>query len=121
MHINGRLICVTDSDSRRYNRIIDPDFIADPDWTDSEEMPQVVGLVIDHNSRDVYVKGSGSCAFMHAETSQIVPGSTVASAQVLEALVGWLDPARYPVLIQLPTDEAHRLAGPWGLPVEREN
>jgi hypothetical protein len=34
----------------------------------------------------------------------------------LEAIMRWLDPARRPMLVQLPASEIKRLARSWGLP-----
>lgn len=123
LHLNERMICVNDAESRRYNHIVDPDFIDDEDWRSSEPVPQTLGIVVDHNTGELFVKGSGSCTFLHATTESVpaAASATVTSAEVVDALVTWLDPARYPVLVQLPSDEALRLAAPWGLPLAPES
>ena len=97
---------VDDPASRHYNRIVDRAAIARPDWHSSERMHAVpdyaLGVVVAQNPRNV--PGAGSCIFLHL-WSRRRPGTadcTVLRERDLTALARWLDPAREPVLIQLP-------------------
>jgi L,D-peptidoglycan transpeptidase YkuD (ErfK/YbiS/YcfS/YnhG family) len=118
--------CVDDASSKNYNRIVDRSTVA-PDWNSSEHMRDVGesyrwGIVIDHNAtvpgRTAPRPGGGSCVFLHIWHSpdRGTAGCTAMTRDSLESLLLWLDPARRPVLVQLPEPAYQRLAVPWGLP-----
>ena len=100
------LEAVDDPASRSYNRIVDRAAVARPDWHSSERMHAVrdyaLGLVVAQNPRGV--PGAGSCIFLHlwSGTRSGTAGCTVLREHDLLALARWLDPAREPVLVQLP-------------------
>ncbi|WP_058187097.1 L,D-transpeptidase family protein [Terracidiphilus gabretensis] len=120
--------CVDDVRSKYYNRIVDHSTITS-DWNSSEHMRDAGqsykwGVVIDHNST---VRGSddrspvtagGSCVFMHiwAGPSQGTAGCTAMPQGELEGVLLWLDPARKPLLVQLPAADYERLGSRWRLP-----
>ena len=113
--------CVDDASSKNYNRIVDRSIIA-PDWNSSEHMRAVGesyrwGIVIDHNTTAPR-PGGGSCVFLHIWHSpdRGTAGCTAMTRLNLESVLLWLDPARRPVLVQLPESTYQRLAVPWGLP-----
>lgn len=116
------LECVDDARSRHYNRILSrlPGRVAD--WDSSETMLRSddlysLGLVVEHNANPPEA-GAGSCIFLHVWNG---PGSGTAGCTALDKpavaeLLGWLDAAKNPVLVQLPRAEYDRLKAAWGLP-----
>lgn len=120
--------CVDDVGSRYYNRIVDRSAVA-PDWSSSEHMRYTGesyrwGMVVDFNDTaekpgsNPPVPGGGSCVFLHIWHSpdQGTAGCTAMTQSNLETLLLWLDPARKPVLVQLPESVYRRLADRWMLP-----
>jgi L,D-peptidoglycan transpeptidase YkuD (ErfK/YbiS/YcfS/YnhG family) len=120
--------CVDDTGSKYYNRVVDRLSVA-PDWNSSEHMRNTGesyrwGIVVDHNgtvagrNRNAPVPGGGSCVFMHIwhGSDQGTAGCTAMTQANLEALMLWLDPARRPLLVQLPEAAYARLATSWKLP-----
>jgi len=99
--------CVDDAASRYYNRIEDHASVT-PDWHSSEQMRRSDdlyrwGIVVDHNS-DPPQPGAGSCIFLHIwrGPGQGTVGCTAMPQARIESLLEWLDPARQPLLVQLP-------------------
>ena len=99
--------CVDDAASRYYNRIEDNASVT-PDWHSSEQMRRSDdlyrwGIVVDHNS-DPPQPGAGSCIFLHIwrGPGQGTVGCTAMPQARMESLLGWLDPAKQPLLVQLP-------------------
>jgi len=97
---------IDDSRSRFYGRIVDRKSIADPDWHNSEQMWRApayeLGVIIGHNPE--HRPREGSCIFLHLWLGDRAgtAGCTALHPADLEELVRWLDPARHPVIIQLP-------------------
>jgi L,D-peptidoglycan transpeptidase YkuD (ErfK/YbiS/YcfS/YnhG family) len=117
----AQLLCIDDTRSVHYNRIVDKTRI-EADWQDHEKMRRRddlyrFGIVVDHNM-DPTIAGRGSCIFMHIwrGPSKGTAGCTAMAAQHLENLLLWLNPASMPILIQLPDAEYERLQTPWRLP-----
>ncbi len=113
--------CVDDASSKFYNRVVDRATVA-PDWNSSEHMlrPDELyrwGLVVDHNTEPV-TPGSGSCIFMHIwmGPGQGTTGCTAMTQEHLEGVIAWLDPARSPLLVQLPRAQYKKLRRQWKLP-----
>jgi D-alanyl-D-alanine dipeptidase len=113
--------CVDDTSSKFYNRVLDRGTVT-PDWNSSEHMlrPDELyrwGIIVDHNS-DPPAAGSGSCIFMHIwrGPGQGTVGCTAMPQPEVESLLGWLDPARTPLLVQLPEAEYKKLRSRWKLP-----
>jgi len=118
--------CVDDITSKNYNRIVDRSTVT-PDWNSSEHMRDVGeayrwGIVIDHNATvpggTAPRPGGGSCVFLHIwhSSDSGTAGCTAMMKSDLESLLLWLDPARRPVIVQLPEAAYQRLAGRWSLP-----
>jgi L,D-peptidoglycan transpeptidase YkuD (ErfK/YbiS/YcfS/YnhG family) len=120
--------CVDDIGSKHYNRVVDRSVVA-PDWNSSEHMRNAGesyrwGIVVDHNgtvtrgNTDPPEPGGGSCVFLHIWHShnQGTAGCTAMSEIELETLLTWLDPARMPLLVQLPEPTYERLTNRWMLP-----
>jgi D-alanyl-D-alanine dipeptidase len=115
--------CVDDTASTHYNRVVDRADVKTVDWNSSERMREVEGyrwgVVVAHNARAV--PGRGSCIFLHvwAGPSKGTAGCTAMEQPNLEALLGWLDSRKSPLLVQLPESEYARLGTLWKLPVVR--
>ncbi|HTW58892.1 MAG TPA: hypothetical protein VMD99_12250 [Terriglobales bacterium] len=119
--------CVDDPGSKHYNRIVDRSVDA-PDWNSSEHMRDAGeayrwGVVVDHNGTvtgDSHPPepGGGSCVFLHIWQShdEGTAGCTAMPQSDLETLLTWLDPARKPLLVQLPEATYERLVHRWMLP-----
>lgn len=114
--------CVDDSRSRFYNRRVDRDTIAQPDWTSHEEMRRADelyrwGVWVDHNSDPPRPMG-GSCIFLHvwAGPGVATSGCTAMAEEDLRELLAWLDPRARPVLVQLPEAAYAGARGAWALP-----
>jgi L,D-peptidoglycan transpeptidase YkuD (ErfK/YbiS/YcfS/YnhG family) len=120
--------CVDDVDSKYYNRVLDRSSVA-PDWNSSEHMRNAGesyrwGIVVDHNGTVAGagskppVPGGGSCVFLHIWHShdQGTTGCTAMEQANVETMLTWLDPARKPLLVQLPQSAYARLIQRWRLP-----
>jgi len=113
--------CVDDTASKFYNRVVDRSTVS-PDWKSSEQMRRpdelyTWGVVVDHNSNPV-APGWGSCIFLHVWRGQGKPtvGCTAMAQPILESVIAWLDPAKQPILVQLPAVGYERLRKRWKLP-----
>ena len=75
------------------------------------------GILVDHNANPP-VPGGGSCIFMHMwrGPGQPTVGCTAMPQADLELLLGWLDPERKPLLVQLPAVQYQKLRHRWNLP-----
>jgi L,D-peptidoglycan transpeptidase YkuD (ErfK/YbiS/YcfS/YnhG family) len=116
------LECVDDTNSQYYNIILNRQSVSTPDWKSSEKMRMSngeyrLGIFIAHNTSPTQ-PGAGSCVFMHIWIGPGIPtsGCTAMSPGVMESLLGWLDAASHPVLVQLPDAEYRRLQKAWLLP-----
>ncbi|HLW52428.1 MAG TPA: L,D-transpeptidase family protein [Candidatus Angelobacter sp.] len=113
--------CVDDTSSKFYNRVVDRGTVA-PDWNSSEHVLRSDelyhwGVVVDHNANPAKA-GAGSCIFMHIwrGPGQGTVGCTAMSQEAIESLLEWLDPARKPLLVQMPKQQYRRVQKKWKLP-----
>lgn len=118
--------CVDDTRSTHYNRMIDRSRTTTVDWTSSEQMRRADDqyrwvVVVDHNA-NTPVAGAGSCIFLHiwAGPSEGTSGCTAMEAARMEESIFWLDPARGPLLVQLPEAQYNELREVWKLPVQEQ-
>ncbi|MDD5157359.1 L,D-transpeptidase family protein [Sulfurimonas sp.] len=101
------LICIDDTDSEQYNKIIRVDFTKPENIPKSFEYMRrddgqyEFGVVVLHNKEQF--KGRGSCIFLHVQASQNAPtsGCTSMSLENMKKIVGWLDKSKNPILIQI--------------------
>lgn len=99
------LICVDDSRSEDYNRILSRKESRDPksfEWMRRDDDLYKIGLVIGHNR---YArKWAGSCIFFHIQKSERSPtaGCTAMREEDLAAIMAWIDPAKEPKVVQIP-------------------
>lgn len=104
---------VDDPSSRFYNRLVDRREVAKPDWASSEKMKASphygLGIWVEHNPKRT--PGAGSCIYLHEWVGERggTAGCTVLRLNELRQLVGSLDPAKEPVLVQLPERTAREL------------
>jgi L,D-peptidoglycan transpeptidase YkuD (ErfK/YbiS/YcfS/YnhG family) len=127
LNLTPSIECVDDPGSKHYNRILDRTLVA-PDWSSSEHMRDAGesyrwGIVIGHNGTvadgtNPPEPGGGSCVFLHIWHShdEGTAGCTAMSQTDLETLLAWLDPARKPLLVQMPEPAYGRLIDRWILP-----
>ena len=114
------LECVDDTASAYYNRVVDRVAVGDVDWTSAERMRRIpvyrLGVVVGYN--ETPVTGRGSCIFLHVweGPASTTAGCTAFDETALGRVVAWLDPAAWPVLVQLPAGVYEGLRGEWGLP-----
>jgi L,D-peptidoglycan transpeptidase YkuD (ErfK/YbiS/YcfS/YnhG family) len=113
--------CVDDSNSRYYNRIVDRSTVT-PDWNSSEHMrlagtAYIWGVVIDHNANHPR-PGGGSCVFMHIWAGPGIgtTGCTAMPEPQVKQILGWLNPAAYPLLVQMPLQSYRQLEKQYRLP-----
>lgn len=72
-------------------------------WTSAEALDMYeLGLVVEHNTPAE--PGAGSAIFLHTWQGPPTPtlGCTAMAAADLRDLLAWLDPARHPLLVQIP-------------------
>jgi zinc D-Ala-D-Ala dipeptidase len=126
--LTASIECVDDAGSKFYNRLVNRFSVA-ADWHSSEHMRDVGkayrwGVVVDHNGGGELaqsappVPGAGSCVFLHiwGGPTHGTAGCTAMAPTHLETLLSWLDPARKPLLVQLPESTYERVKEPWRLP-----
>jgi L,D-peptidoglycan transpeptidase YkuD (ErfK/YbiS/YcfS/YnhG family) len=121
--------CIDVPASPLYNRIVDARDVGEASVEGSTEPMRRdlhadgdqryrLGFVIEHNTQAV--PGAGSCIFAHLwkSPSDATAGCTAMADPAMQALLGWLDPARDPVFVLLPIAEFRRLQPNWQLPPE---
>jgi L,D-peptidoglycan transpeptidase YkuD (ErfK/YbiS/YcfS/YnhG family) len=119
--------CMDVSGSPLYNQIVDSRQVGEAAVKGSTEPMRLdlvtpgdqryrIGFVIEHNASG-RAQG-GSCIFAHVWKAPGAPtaGCTAMQDAAMRELLDWLDPAREPVLVQLPEVEYHRLRSAWKLP-----
>src|ERR1700730_10811088 len=112
---------IDDPNSRYYNKLVDRSKVAKIDWRSSEEMRRddvlyKWGVVVEHNP--AAIPGAGSCIFLHIWKSSSAPtaGCTAMAESDLITLIRWLNPARRPILVQLPRAAYRSVRAKYGLP-----
>ena len=106
-------ICVDDSKSKYYNKIIDKSKFT-KDWSSYEDMKRKdelykYGIRVLYNTKNT-IKNDGSCIFIHIKRDNNKPtaGCTAMSKKNIQTLFGWLDFTKKPKLIQLPEVEFNK-------------
>ncbi len=99
---------VDDPASRYYNQVIDETTVT-PDWNSSEDMLREDGVYrwgafIAHNPKGE--RARGSCIFLHLwrGPDRGTAGCTAMPEPTLRRVLGWLDPACHPCLVQTVED-----------------
>lgn len=115
---------IDDPHSRYYNKLVDRSKVAQIDWRSSEKMRRddvlyKWGVLVDHNP--TAIPGAGSCIFLHIWKNSAAPtaGCTAMPESDLVRLLRWLDPARHPILVQMPRTVYPAIRAKYGLPPDR--
>jgi len=109
----------SDSASKQYNQLVT---LSDADaqhpesiWSSYEKMRRSddlyeFGMIVGYN-RNPAVGGKGSAIFLHVWRGSGSPtsGCTSMPRESLLSLIGWLDPAKHPLLIQAPAAELDKI------------
>jgi D-alanyl-D-alanine dipeptidase len=112
--------CVDDGRSVHYNTIVDRDGVSRVDWASSEKMRSIgqyeFGVHVAYNAPPT--PSRGSCIFLHiwAGPESVTAGCTAMNVDALKELIGWLDPRRRPILVQLPASVLDARRKEWSLP-----
>jgi D-alanyl-D-alanine dipeptidase len=119
--LTQKIVAVDDPKSHYYNQLVDKTKIRPTDWHSAENMVLADhrykwGIVVQHNVPPV--PGAGSCIFLHIwkDPTTATSGCTAMAEGDLRKLLAWLDPARGPLLVQLPRSIYNELKAKWGLP-----
>jgi L,D-peptidoglycan transpeptidase YkuD (ErfK/YbiS/YcfS/YnhG family) len=107
LHADENLICIDDSNSNFYNKIIKQDTLNRGQKPKSFEQMRrddnqyELGIVVAHNKDGL--KERGSCIFVHVQESQGTPTAGCISMRLidLEKIVYWLDKEKKPIIIQI--------------------
>lgn len=116
--------CVDDPQAAEYGRLTQAPEAGAPPWRSAEELR----LPTDHYkyfavlryNMDSPQPGAGSCIFLHVAPSPEGPtaGCTALREDELLAVLRWLDPAKEPVMLQLPAPLLPQMQKLWRLPPE---
>ncbi len=114
IHLDENLICVDDSNSKNYNKIIKIPKNKPKSFEvmKREDDQYRLGVVVEHNFQQM--KFAGSCIFIHVHKKKnaSTAGCTSMSLLKLKQIVDWLDRSKTPILIQIPRnyiDEVKKL------------
>ncbi|HEY6088906.1 MAG TPA: hypothetical protein VD771_03865, partial [Gemmatimonadaceae bacterium] len=113
--------CVDDVASAYYNKVVDKGSVPRVDWNSAEHMREVaqyeVGVIVGYNAAPP-VKGRGSCIFLHiwAGPGSHTAGCTAFAEPKVRDVIGWLDPEKRPLLVQLTSNQYADLRMRWRLP-----
>jgi L,D-peptidoglycan transpeptidase YkuD (ErfK/YbiS/YcfS/YnhG family) len=110
-YADEKLMCVDDVNDSRYNTMVYLSGDNAPksyEWMRRGDDVYRNGAVIDYNPEGV--SGRGSCIFFHLNHPNKRPtsGCTAMEEQPLSDLLGWLDPNKKPLLLQIPQSECER-------------
>jgi D-alanyl-D-alanine dipeptidase len=116
------LECVDDPASSHYNTLVYRSQITTPDWNSSEIMkrPDALyrwGIFVNHNAT-ARTPGGGSCIFLHlwSGPDSATVGCTAGDEARMKEVFAWLDPAKHPLIVQLPKTAYASLHDAWALP-----
>lgn len=103
IHARKGVICVDDSDSEFYNKIIQEPKIKPKSFEEMrrDDTQYELGIVVGHNKEQL--KKRGSCIFMHVQKAQDAPtaGCTSMTFEDIKKIASWLDESKNPILIQI--------------------
>jgi len=107
-HASEKLICVDDSDSVHYNKILlmPKEKPKSFEYMKRNDSQYELGIVVEHNKEAISRRGS--CIFIHVEKSENsgTAGCTSMKLLDLKKIVSWLDEKKNPILIQIPNSSA---------------
>jgi len=126
-----QLHCIDDTGSVFYNSLVGEDQVLRDSlgrlpWKSSETMKldsvdYKYGIIVRHNPQAI--PGKGSCIFIHLgrNDSSTTSGCTAVGEKDMLFLMQWLDPAKNPLLVQLPEEVFRRVLVDWDLPLLLKN
>ncbi len=104
IHTSKNLICVDDSNSKYYNKIIykEKNEAKSFEYMKRDDLQYELGIVVEHNKEALSQRGS--CIFIHVEKSPDAgtAGCTSMKLKNLKKVTSWLDKSKEPILIQIP-------------------
>ena len=110
-HLSKKLICVDDSNSKHYNKIIEmpnkrPNSFEQMRRDDDQYR---LGVVVLHNKKQK--KQAGSCIFLHVQKSKnaSTAGCTSMTLDDMRKINSWLDGSKNPILIQVPKSSLNEI------------
>lgn len=110
VRVDANDICVDDMQSPDYNLLVRMDTLqtqpASFEKMHRDDGLYEYGIWVQYNSSPV-TPGNGSCIFLHIWKDDGTPtsGCTAMSREHILRIIGWLDPAKHPVLIQYAKSE----------------
>jgi len=103
IYASKELICVDDSNSKYYNKIIQMPLSKPKSFETMrrDDNQYKLGVVVAHN--EVQIKNGGSCIFIHVQKGIDAPtaGCTSMKYEDMKFIVEWLDISKNPILIQI--------------------
>jgi len=110
LYASKDLICVDDSNSIFYNKIIkqqgdEKSF----EYMKRDDEQYRIGIVVAHNKRNKDKRGS--CIFLHVQKAEKSPtaGCTSMSYKDIQNISLWLDKTKEPILIQIPKKDKEKI------------
>ena len=122
--VTTRDLFVEDPSSEWYNTYVRLDHEPQTVFEQEQQMKQDdpmhrLKIVIEHNTTPSPEAGKGSAILFHIwRRNGALPtaGCTSISDAAIESMMQWLDPAKRPLYVLLPTAKYKELASAWGLP-----
>lgn len=122
--VGPRDLLVEDPSSPLYNKYVRLDHEPITEFEKKQQMKQSdpmhrLKITIEHNTTPAPVTGKGSAILFHiwrANGAKPTAGCTSVSDEAIEGLMTWLDPAKKPIYVLLPTSEYEVNQGGWNLP-----
>lgn len=116
--------CVDDADAKEYGRLVQAPASGPAPWRSAEEMRMPTDhykyLAVLRYNFDHPRPGAGSCIFLHVAPAPEGPtaGCTALREDDLLTVLRWLDPAKGPLILQLPAPVLGAVQKQWQLPPE---
>jgi D-alanyl-D-alanine dipeptidase len=118
--LSENIVAIDDPRSRYYNQLVDRTKIKDSEWGAEQMMLRdgryKWGVFVEHNFPAK--PGAGSCIFLHVwkNSETATAGCTALAENDLVNIIRWLDPARRPLLVQMPQPIYKQMREEWNLP-----
>ncbi|MCK9373319.1 MAG: L,D-transpeptidase family protein [Sulfuricurvum sp.] len=111
VYADENVICIDESSDERYNQIAVLDPAHPPKSYETMRRTDEVyrnGAIVEYNAQGE--KGRGSCIFIHLNHPDHRPtaGCTAMEESALKELLGWFDPSKNPVMVQIPKRECEK-------------
>lgn len=111
VYADENVICIDASSDEHYNQIAVLDPLHPPKSYETMRRTDEVyrnGAIVEYNA--TREKGRGSCIFIHLNHPDHRPtaGCTAMEEQPLKELLGWFDPSKNPVMVQIPKNECEQ-------------